>query len=275
LPCSPAPWQVIYTTVCADADNASDGSFAALQIHYNERFSAAGRTRCASGMLLAAGYLRHRTAHRCGGAKAWQFNFFAPINCAQSPASHLPPLAALILVPPAPPSTSAPRSGSYIKRDGRAKDAEVLTARLVDRPLRPMVADGWAHSTQLLMWVLSYDFQHAPEPLAITAAGAAMAVSDVPMKRVVAGARVGRLPGRGFVVNPTVEEMAGSSLDLVMAGTADAVLMIEGFCDFLSEAEMLEVRQALLSNQGRDFCGVHRRLPANRGVAVVVVVVCR
>jgi len=167
---------MIYTTVCADNDNASDGSFAPLQINYTERFSAAGRT-----------------------------------------------------------------AGGFIKRDSRPKEHEVLVSRLVDRPLRPVVADGWPHSTQVLQWVVSYDSIHAPEPLAITAAGAAMYISEVPMKRAVAGVRVGLLPGRGFVVNPTVNEMEESRLDLVMAGTVEAVLMIEGFCDFLTEAEMLEV----------------------------------
>ena len=100
---------------------------------------------------------------------------------------------------------------------------------------------------QVLQWVLSYDFVHSPEPLAITAAGAALALSDVPMNNVVAGVRVGRVKGGGgFIVNPTVEEMEGGELDMVIAGTKDAVLMIEGFCDFLSEEEMLEVRGRLV-----------------------------
>lgn len=68
-------------------------------------------------------------------------------------------------------------SGGWLKRDGRPKDGEVLTARLVDRPLRPMLAPGWANDTQVLIWVLSYDGVHTPEPLAITAAAAALAIS--------------------------------------------------------------------------------------------------
>jgi polyribonucleotide nucleotidyltransferase len=92
----------------------------------------------------------------------------------------------------------------------------------------------------VLQWVLSYDFKYSPEPLAITAAGAALALSDVPMKNIVAGVRVGLVDG-AFVVNPTVSQMENSTLDLMMAGTKDAVLMIEGFCDFLTEEEMLEV----------------------------------
>lgn len=139
-------------------------------------------------------------------------------------------------------SAAGRTSGSFFKRDSRQKENEVLVSRLVDRPIRPMIADGWPHSIQVLQWVLSYDFENSPEPLAITAAGAALALSDVPLKNVVAGARVGLLNGE-FVVNPTVSETEQSSLDLVMAGTKDAVLMIEGFCDFLTEEQMLEVSQ--------------------------------
>ena len=98
---------------------------------------------------------------------------------------------------------------------------------------------------QVLSWVLSYDGIHPTEPLAITAASAALLLSDIPFTKAVAGVRVGLLPdgdGSGtFVVNPTVDQMAVSRLDLMLAGTADAVLMIEGFCDFLTEQQMLEV----------------------------------
>jgi polyribonucleotide nucleotidyltransferase len=122
-------------------------------------------------------------------------------------------------------SAAGRTAGSFIKRDGRPKDHETLTARLIDRPLRPAFPAGWASDTQVLAWVLSYDGEHGPEPLAITAAGAALAVSDVPLARAVAGVRVGLLPadavfgdgdppgeaspcGRLIVVNPTVAQMA-------------------------------------------------------------------
>ncbi len=72
-------------------------------------------------------------------------------------------------------------SGGFLKREGRAKDHEVLISRLVDRPIRPMMPGGWRNSTQLLSWVLSYDGEHSPDPLAITAAGAALAVSGTSM----------------------------------------------------------------------------------------------
>ncbi|KAG0575011.1 hypothetical protein KC19_VG310800 [Ceratodon purpureus] len=136
-------------------------------------------------------------------------------------------------------SAAGRTSGGFIKREGRARDHEVLVCRLIDRPMRPMIARGFHYETQILVWVLSYDGLHSPDPLAITSAGAALAVSDVPMSKPVAGVRVGLLNGQ-FVVNPTVVEMERSTLDLVVAGTADAVLMIEGYCDFLTEEELVD-----------------------------------
>ncbi|KAL0019747.1 hypothetical protein WJX77_011122 [Trebouxia sp. C0004] len=137
-------------------------------------------------------------------------------------------------------SAAGKTSGGFIKRDGRSRESEVLVSRLTDRPIRPMFETGWNRETQLLTWVLSYDGEQSPEPLAITAAGAALAVSDIPLKKAVAGVRVGLLPELGFVVNPTVQQMEESKLDLIMAGTDSAVLMIEGYCDFLTEDQMLE-----------------------------------
>ncbi|EFJ41423.1 hypothetical protein VOLCADRAFT_107702 [Volvox carteri f. nagariensis] len=137
-------------------------------------------------------------------------------------------------------SAAGRTSGGYVKRDGRPRDSEVLVSRLVDRPLRPMFGKGWANETQVLEWVLSYDGIHNPEPIAITAAAAALLISDIPLKKAVAGVRVGLLPDEGYVVNPTVEQMKVSRLDLMVAGTRDAILMIEGFCDFLTEEQMIE-----------------------------------
>jgi hypothetical protein len=100
--------------------------------------------------------------------------------------------------------------------------------------------DGWAYDTQILEWVLSYDGVRSTDALAITAASAATAISDVPFKKPVAGVRVGLLPGSSEpIINPTSKQMETSRLDLVLAGTEDAVMMIEGFGDFLSVDEML------------------------------------
>ncbi|GBG70114.1 hypothetical protein CBR_g5744 [Chara braunii] len=147
-------------------------------------------------------------------------------------------------------------SGGFFKREGRPRDHEVLTCRLIDRPLRPLMPEGFHHETQVLSWVLSYDGVHSTEPLAITAAGAAMAISDIPLKKPIAGVRVGMMADGRFVVNPTVQEMAESQLDLVLAGTADAVMMIEGYCNFLSDEQMLqaiEMGQAAVSSMCRDI----------------------
>jgi hypothetical protein len=130
--------------------------------------------------------------------------------------------------------------GGYRKRDGGVRENETLIGRLVDRPLRPMIPKGWAYDTQILEWVLSYDGVRSTDALAITAASAAAAISDVPLKKPIAGVRVGLLPGETEpILNPTSEQMSRSRLDLVLAGTEDAVMMIEGFGDFLTVDEML------------------------------------
>ena len=137
-------------------------------------------------------------------------------------------------------SAAGKTAGGYRKRDGGVRENETLVGRLVDRPLRPMIPKGWAYDTQVLEWVLSYDGVRSTDALAITAASAALAVSDVPLSKPVAGCRVGWLPGEDAPrVNPTVAQMADSRLDLVLAGTEDAVMMIEGYGDFLTVDEML------------------------------------
>jgi hypothetical protein len=131
-------------------------------------------------------------------------------------------------------------AGGYRKRDGGVRENETLVGRLVDRPLRPMIPKGWAYDTQILEWVLSYDGVRSTDALAITAASAVAAISDVPLKKPIAGVRVGWAPGASEpLINPTVEQMRDSRLDLVLAGTEDAVMMIEGFGDFLTVDEML------------------------------------
>ncbi|KAH0468624.1 hypothetical protein IEQ34_001856 [Dendrobium chrysotoxum] len=111
--------------------------------------------------------------------------------------------------------------------------------RLIDRPLRPTMPKGFYHETQILSWVYSYDGIHSPDCLAVTAAGIAVALSEVPNTKIVAGVRIG-LIGDKFVVNPTTNEMESSELDLMLAGTDSAILMIEGFCNFLSEEKLLK-----------------------------------
>ena len=135
-------------------------------------------------------------------------------------------------------SSAGLTSGSYNRRDGRPAEHEVLTCRLIDRPLRPLIADGWRHETQLLSWVLSYDGERSCDPLAITASATALWISDVPLSKPVAAAMVGYIDGQ-FILNPTNEQMEKSTLHLTIAGTKDAVLMIEGAAEFLPEEIMI------------------------------------
>ncbi|KAJ6884115.1 polyribonucleotide nucleotidyltransferase 1 [Populus alba x Populus x berolinensis] len=139
-------------------------------------------------------------------------------------------------------SAAGRTSGGFFKREGRLKDHEVLICRLIDRPLRPTMLKGFYHETQILSWVLSYDGLHSPDSLAVTAAGIALALSEVPNTKVIAGVRVGLVDDK-FIVNPTTKEMEESKLDLLLAGTDSAIFMIEGYCNFLPEEKLLEAVQ--------------------------------
>ncbi|MBI5272634.1 MAG: polyribonucleotide nucleotidyltransferase [Chlamydiia bacterium] len=146
-------------------------------------------------------------------------------------------------------SAAGRTAGGFIKREGRPTEREILTSRLIDRPLRPMFEEGYHNEVQVLAYVFSYDGIVIPDVLAICAASAALVISDIPLVKPIGAVRMGMI-GNEFIVNPTVEEMKTSRLDLVLAGTEDAILMIEGFCDFLTEEEVLsaiETGQAAIS----------------------------
>ncbi|MCB1119432.1 MAG: polyribonucleotide nucleotidyltransferase, partial [Chlamydiia bacterium] len=130
-------------------------------------------------------------------------------------------------------------SSGYIKRQGRPTERETLMSRLIDRPLRPLFPDGYYNEVQVLCYVWSFDGVHMPDPLAICAASAALVISDIPLVKPIGAVRVGMIDGQ-FVINPSQEQMEQSKLDLLLAGTQDAVLMIEGYCDFLTEEQVLE-----------------------------------
>ena len=136
-------------------------------------------------------------------------------------------------------SSAGKTVSGFIKREGRPAERETIMSRLIDRPLRPLFEEGYFNEIQVLSYVWSYDGLHSPEPLAICAASAALVISDIPLIKPVGGVRVGLLNGQ-FIVNPTIEQQRQSKLDLMIAGTEDAVLMIEGFCDFLTEEQVLE-----------------------------------
>lgn len=136
-------------------------------------------------------------------------------------------------------SSAGKTVSGFIKREGRPSEREILVSRLIDRPLRPLFEEGYFNEIQVLTYVWSYDGINSPDPLAICAASAALVISDIPLIKPVGAVRVGYLNGQ-FVVNPTIEQMRQSKLDLMIAGTEDAVLMIEGSCEFLTEEQVLE-----------------------------------
>jgi len=130
--------------------------------------------------------------------------------------------------------------GGFFRREGRPNEKEVLTSRLIDRPLRPLFPSGWACETQIIALVLSADQQNDPDVLALTGASFALAVSDIPFPNPIAAVRVGLSPDGGYLINPTYSELETSRLDLIVAGTAEAVVMVEAGASEVSEAEVLE-----------------------------------
>ena len=128
--------------------------------------------------------------------------------------------------------------GGFFKREGKPAEKEVLTSRLIDRPIRPLFPSGWRYETQVVALVLSADDQNDSDVLAVTGAGAALAMSEIPFTKPIAGVRVGLLDG-AFVLNPTFEQRRKSRLDLIVAGTADAIVMVEAGAKEVSEEEMV------------------------------------
>ncbi|MHC9062400.1 polyribonucleotide nucleotidyltransferase [Nitrospira sp. CMX1] len=129
--------------------------------------------------------------------------------------------------------------GGYFKREGRPAEKEVLTSRLIDRPLRPLFPEGFYFETQVIASVLSADKTGSSDVIGITAASAALAVSNIPFNGPVAGVKIGYIKGQ-LVVNPDLEAMEQSDLHLVVAGTADAVMMVEAGANELPEQTMLQ-----------------------------------
>ncbi|SDO14857.1 polyribonucleotide nucleotidyltransferase [Afipia sp. GAS231] len=128
--------------------------------------------------------------------------------------------------------------GGYFKREGRPTEKETLVSRLIDRPIRPLFVDGWRNETQLIVTVLSHDMENDPDIVALVAASAALTISGAPFKGPIGAARVG-FANDEYVLNPTLDEMVDTQLDLVVAGTADAVLMVESEAKELNEDIML------------------------------------
>jgi len=128
--------------------------------------------------------------------------------------------------------------GGFFKREGRPSEKEILTSRLIDRSLRPLFPRGFKSEVQVIVWVLSSDLQNSPDIVAINAASAALYLSDIPFEPVGA-VRIGRIDNK-WVVNPTVDELAKSDADIVVAGNASGILMVEGGCREVKDEEVVK-----------------------------------
>jgi polyribonucleotide nucleotidyltransferase len=132
--------------------------------------------------------------------------------------------------------------GGYFKREGRPTERETLISRLIDRPIRPLFAHGFKNETQVIATVMSWDNENESDILALVASSAALTLSGVPFMGPIGASRVGWIDGKPML-NPTIEQMKTSELDLIMAGTADAIMMVESEVKELNEAQMLQALQ--------------------------------
>src|SRR5262249_12069012 len=128
--------------------------------------------------------------------------------------------------------------GCFFKREGRPSEKETLVSRLIDRPIRPLFAPGFLNETQVICTVLSHDLENDPDIVAMVGASAALTLSGIPFLGPIAGARVGYIDGQ-YVLNPRLDQMERTALDLVVAGTQEGVLMVESEAKELSEDVML------------------------------------
>ncbi len=128
--------------------------------------------------------------------------------------------------------------GGFFKREGKPSEKEILSARLIDRPLRPLFPENYLNEVQIFVFVLSADKENDPDVLGIVGASAALSISDIPFYGPIAGVRVGRIH-REFVVNPTHQELDDSDMDLVIAGNAESIIMVEGESREISEDDMI------------------------------------
>jgi polyribonucleotide nucleotidyltransferase len=138
--------------------------------------------------------------------------------------------------------------GGFIKREGRPSEKEILTSRLIDRPIRPLFPEGFSNETQIIAFVLSADPEHDPGVLSIIGAGAALAISDIPFQHVLGGVRVGLIKGT-FRANPSYEEIKDAKLSIMVAGTEEGIVMVEAGGSEATEAEAVEAIEF-----GHDCC---------------------
>ncbi len=157
--------------------------------------------------------------------------------------------------------------GGYVKRETKPSDRETLTARLIDRPLRPLFEDGFRNETQVVATVLSADGEGLPDILAMNAASAALMISDIPFNIAVGGVRIGKLNGE-LVVNPPVEKHGELSMNIVVAGTKDAIAMVEAGMNGASEEEVVEALE-FAHEQIKKLVDIQERMAAEIGKPVM------
>ena len=129
--------------------------------------------------------------------------------------------------------------GNYFRREGRPNEKEVLTARMIDRPVRPLFADGYRFETQIIASVISADADNDPDVVAMTGASCALYLSDIPFENPIAGIRIGLIEGK-YIVNPTYDQRRESDLNLIVAGTEEAIVMVEAGANEVAENIMVE-----------------------------------
>src|SRR6266498_4156409 len=141
------------------------------------------------------------------------------------------------------PYASGRIPGGFFKREGKPAEKEVLTSRLIDRPIRPLFPSGWRFETQVIALVLSADQENDTDVLAITGASAALALSEIPFEKTIAGVRVGLVDGQ-FLVNPTFQQRKESKLDLIVAGSKDGLVMVEAGAKEVTEEQVVQIGRA-------------------------------
>jgi polyribonucleotide nucleotidyltransferase len=158
--------------------------------------------------------------------------------------------------------------GSFFKREGRAGEKGTLTARMIDRPIRPLFPKGWRYETQIVAIPLSVDHVHPYDILAMNGASAALMISDIPLPTPVGAVRIGKIDGN-FVVNPREEDLLGNSdLELTVAGTEDAILMVEAGAREIPEAEILDALD-IAHSEIKKLCALQRELAEKVGKAKI------
>ena len=136
--------------------------------------------------------------------------------------------------------------GNYFRREGRPSEKEILTCRMIDRPVRPLFADGYRFETQIVASVISADMDNDPDVIAITGASCALYLSDIPFENPIAGVRIGLIEGK-YIINPTYDERRDSELNLIVAGTEEAICMVE--CEANEVAESIMVEALMLAHR--------------------------